>query len=82
MKDKESLKQLKILDSKMLVKELAASQKKLVTLRFDAKLRKLKNVKEIQAERKRIARIWTLLGEKAEEEANKKVKSEVKNASQ
>ena len=68
MKQAESLKQLKALDSKALAKELTASNKKLVELRFSAKMRKLKNYQEIGLERKKIAQIWTLLGEKAIEE--------------
>ena len=68
MKQAESLKQLKALDSKTLAKELAASNKKLVELRFSAKMRKLKNYQEIGLERKKIAQIWTLLAEKAIEE--------------
>lgn len=78
MKQKEVLKQLRALDSKLLAKELAESNKKLVTLRFSAKLRKLKNVKEIQTERKKVAVIWTLLGEKAMEELIKTEESKGK----
>lgn len=64
MKQKETLKQLRTLDTKTLAKELAASSKKLVELRFGAKMRKLKNYNEIGIERKKIARIWTLINEK------------------
>ncbi len=65
MKQQESLKQLKSMDSKELAKELSAANKHLVELKFGAKLRKLKNYKEIKNERKKIARIWTLMAEKA-----------------
>ncbi|MGA2666966.1 MAG: 50S ribosomal protein L29 [Patescibacteria group bacterium] len=79
MKQKESLKQLKVLDSKSLIKELAASNHKLVELRFGAKLKKLKNFKEISLERKKIARIWTLLGEKVSADLVSTSAKEVKN---
>lgn len=80
MKQLEALKQLKALDSKALAKELAASSKKLVELRFSAKMRKLKNYQEIRLERKKIAQIWTLLGEKAIEELNNAEARKVKDA--
>jgi ribosomal protein L29 len=76
MKQKESLKQLKTLDTKTLAKELAASNKKLVELRFGAKMRKLKNFNEIGNERKKIARIWTLINEKTIEAVAAAVKAE------
>lgn len=84
MKQKETLKQLRSLDTKALAKELSASNKKLIELRFGAKMRKLKNYNEIGIERKKIARIWTLINEKAMEaiiEAEKADQGKVKNAS-
>ena len=80
MKQLEALKQLKALDSKALAKELALASKKLVELRFSAKMRKLKNYQEIRLERKKIAQIWTLLGEKAIEELNNAEARKVKDA--
>jgi ribosomal protein L29 len=67
MKKTAELKELKTKDEKALVKELASLNKKMVDLKFSTAFRKLKNFHEITATRKRIARIWTVLSELAEQ---------------
>jgi large subunit ribosomal protein L29 len=67
MKKTAELKELKTKDEKALIKELSDLNKKMVDLKFGAAFRKLKNFHEITATRKRIARIWTVLSELAEQ---------------
>lgn len=72
MKKTEELKELKGKDVKSLFKELQEAEKKMTELRFSASFRKLKNFHEITKERKKIARIWTILTEKAMEKEESK----------
>jgi ribosomal protein L29 len=65
MKKTQLLKELKEKDSKVLSKEIVELTHKLAKLNLDAAMRKLKNVKEIQATRHTVARIWTILNERA-----------------
>jgi len=78
MKKTVVLKELRSKDTKSLFSELAISRKKLSELRFKASFRKIKNYKEINFEQKKIARIWTILSEKALQELKDK---EAKNVS-
>lgn len=64
MKKTVEIKEIREKDTKSLVKELKDLEKKVSDLRFKASFRKLKNFHEITVSRKRIARIWTILGEK------------------
>ncbi|MBM2820783.1 MAG: ribosomal protein [Candidatus Berkelbacteria bacterium] len=71
MKIKVQTKELREKSTKDLVKDLKESEKKISELKFQASFKKLKNYKQIQHERKKIARIWTILSEKAIEELSK-----------
>lgn len=80
MKKVTLLKELRQKEIKQLFSELAESNKKIAKLKFGAKLRELKNFHEITSERKKIARIWTVISEKAIEKMNKdEDKEKVKN---
>jgi len=59
------LKELSDMDDKALFAEITLLNKKLADLQFKVAFRKLKNYREIPALRKRIARIWTILNERA-----------------
>jgi len=74
MKKASLIKELKEKDNKALAKELVELEKNMAKLRLDAAMRKLKNVKQIQETRKRIARIWTILNERALVETNEVTK--------
>lgn len=65
MKKVEELKELRTLDDKVLYKEITTTNHKLSELEFKASFRKVKNYREIRQLKKRIARIWTILAEKA-----------------
>jgi len=81
MKKKDQLKELREKDIKQLFVDLEHSNKKIAKLKFSAKFKELKNFHEITSERKKIARIWTVISEKAiekitkEEETGEKVKN-------
>ena len=64
MKKKEKLKEIREKDSKSLFKELEKLNNKLAQFRVENSLKKLKNYRLIQATKKEIAWIWTVLGEK------------------
>jgi ribosomal protein L29 len=66
MKSKELLIELRKKDPKALLSELKDLNSKLTDLQFKSSFRRLKNFHEITQTRKRIARIWTILGEKME----------------
>jgi ribosomal protein L29 len=65
MKNTQILKELKEKDSKALNKELIELNHKMAKLNLDAAMRKLKNVKSIKDTRHTIARILTILNERA-----------------
>lgn len=65
MKKSQILKELKEKDSAALNKELTGLTQKMAKLKLDAAMRKLKNVKSIAETRHRVARIWTILNERA-----------------
>lgn len=67
MQSSNQLKTLKEMDNKKLLKELTNSYDKLRKINFDIKFRKHKNLAEANSLRKKIARIWTILGEKLNE---------------
>jgi ribosomal protein L29 len=71
MKTSQELKELKSKDAKDLFKDLEESYKKLTQMKFEAAFKKIKNYKAIGRERKKIARIWTILGQKTLENINK-----------
>ena len=81
MKKKNQLKELRERNIKQLFVDLEQSNKRIAKLKFSAKFRELKNFHEITSERKKIARIWTVISEKAiekittEEETDKKAKN-------
>lgn len=64
MKKTDELKELKKLDEAALVKELNSAREKLFENRKKLSLDKLKNTSEIKKDKKRIARIQTVLQEK------------------
>lgn len=66
MKIKETLVEIRKKEPKALIKELAELNAKLTDLQFKVSFRRLKNFHEITEVRKRIARVWTILGEKVE----------------
>ncbi|AKM82693.1 TPA: 50S ribosomal protein L29 [Candidatus Berkelbacteria bacterium] len=72
MKKVTELKEIREKDTKALVKELADLNKKMAELQFKTSFRRLKNFHEITDMRKRTARIWTVLNEKAIAEFNNK----------
>jgi len=78
MKKKDELKELREKDIKQLFVDLEQSNKKIAKLKFSAKFRELKNFHEITSERKKIARIWTVISEKAIEKMTKEEKTEEK----
>lgn len=65
MKKSQILKELKEKDNAALNKELLELSQKMAKLRLDVAMRKLKNVKAISETRHRVARIWTILNERA-----------------
>ena len=65
MKKVEELKELRSQNDKDLYKEISTLNHKLSELEFKASFRKVKNYREIRQFKKRIARIWTILAEKA-----------------
>lgn len=71
MKNKQILKELKEKDDKALYKDLKDEYLKLANLEFKAGFKKLKNVHEITASRKKIARIWTIINQRLEEKIKK-----------
>ncbi len=78
MKKIAELKELNDLDDKALYKEVALLNKKLSDMQFKAAFRKLKNYREIPALRKRIARTWTILNERAYKKVMQKEIKEVR----
>lgn len=74
MKKTQELQELKAKNKTDLFKDLKESQKKLTQLRFSASFKNLKNYREIAKTRKKIARIWTILGESLAEQNSKEVK--------
>mgnify|MGYP001420552814 CR=1 FL=1 len=65
MKKKIQLKEIREKDDKALFEELSLLNKKLVELQFKTAFRKQKNFHEITDTRKKVARVWTVLGERA-----------------
>ncbi len=65
MKKAVLVKELRAKDTKELFKDLSEAEKKIMRLKFSSKFRELKNYHEITVEKKKIARIWTVLTEKA-----------------
>lgn len=74
MKKTVQLNEIRQKDTKALVNDLADLNVKLTDLQFKASFRRLKNFHEITIIRKKIARIWTILAEKAAENFSKEVK--------
>lgn len=68
MKKVEELKDLRAQNAPFLYKEILTLNQKLAELEFKVSLRKVKNFREIRRFKKRIARIWTILGEYAMQE--------------
>lgn len=71
MKKQIEIQEIRSKDEKALFGELQALNKKLAESQFKASFRRLKNFHEITSLRKRIARIWTILGEKTMEKYEK-----------
>jgi ribosomal protein L29 len=71
MKSTEELKQLRAKSPKELKTELDKQYKKLHEYRFAQEFKKNKNVKLISHTRTGISRIWTVIGEKANERSEK-----------
>ena len=72
MKKTIEIQELRSKDKKELFKQMKDLQNKLTELRFGQAFKKVKNYKEIFQIRKKIARLWTILGEKILEEENGK----------
>ncbi|MDO8686701.1 MAG: 50S ribosomal protein L29 [Candidatus Berkelbacteria bacterium] len=72
MKKKIQLKEIREKDDKALYTELASLNKKLVELQFKTAFRKQKNYHEITDTKKKVARVWTVLGERAEQKLESK----------
>lgn len=68
MKQQDIIKELRNKETVDLNKELIELNQKMARLRLDAAMRKLKNVKSIQLTRHRVARILTILNERATEQ--------------
>lgn len=69
-----NIKELRAKNDAELLKDIAAMQEQTRELRFKMHSQEVKNVKSIAVVRKNIARIRTLLGERArQEKAEKKV---------
>jgi len=64
MKIKEELKQLRAKNVQQLTKELDKEYDKLRELKFSRAFRKLKDIRAIKKSRRKIARLWTVIGEK------------------
>jgi len=81
MKKTVQIKELREKDIRQLLTELEQSNRKIAKLKFSAKFRELKNFHEITCERKKIARIWTIISEKAMEKINQEgdIHKKVKN---
>lgn len=69
---KEELKELRAKGNKTLLEELKRSYEDLRNLRFQAKMRELKNVVKVKKTKRKIAQILTVLREKLMEEVNEK----------
>ena len=78
MKKIPELEEIRAKDTKALTLELDVLNKKLVELQFKTAFKRLKNFHEITLTRKRIARIWTILNEKAGESIMAKQQEETK----
>ena len=72
MKKTQLLKELREAKAESLSKEIVELNHKMSKLKLDAAMSRLKNVKEIKHTRTRIARIWTVLNERAISEVEKR----------
>ena len=68
----EELREFRSKSNKELLNELKKSYEDLRNLRFQAKMRELKDVSKIKKVKEKIARILTVLREKISEEINEK----------
>jgi len=71
MKATQELKELRTKDSKSLYSEIGKLNAEISELKFKATFKKLKNFRKIRQSRKNIARIWTILAERALDELEK-----------
>jgi len=71
MKTAQELKELRTKDSKSLYSEIGKLNAEISELKFKATFKKLKNFRQIRQSRKNIARIWTILAERALDELGK-----------
>lgn len=78
MKKTQEIFTLRAKDQKALFLELRESRGKLLELSFKASFRKLKNYREIRTLRRHIAKIWTILSEKAILAEEKEIQNEKK----
>lgn len=67
MKSTKELQEIRIKDSKTLSAELKKLYDNLNDLKFSHAFRKVKNINEIKFIKKKIARVWTILGERIKE---------------
>lgn len=72
-KQKEELKNLRKLNLKELISLVSQKRTELARLKRELKFGKLKNCKKVQDTQKALARILTIISEKAEEKATEKV---------
>jgi len=68
MKKTLEIQELRGKDKKALLKDLLTSRQKLTELRLGRSFGKVKNFHQITKLRKRIARLWTIMTEKSQEE--------------
>lgn len=73
MKSTQEIQTFRGQDKKNLYKKLSELERKLTELRLGQNLRKLKNYHEITQTRKSIARLWTILREKIQDEQKEEV---------
>jgi ribosomal protein L29 len=69
MKAKEELKELKLKSASELQKLLSSGREKLREMRFKVSQNQLKNIREIRAQKKKIAKIITLINLKKEDKS-------------
>jgi len=71
MKKTLELQELRGKDKAALFKDLFESRRKLTELRLGRSLGKVKNFHQITKLRQRIARLWTIMAEKSQEELSR-----------
>lgn len=71
MKKTKEMEELKNKNTAELSREIEVLNKKLTEQKMDVAFRRQKNIKAIWQNRKRLARVWTILNQKVQEELEK-----------